>query len=163
MAQPPSHAVAAQAALCCTAADCSAAPKLLHKLIAAARKPANTSYGPCPARAFARSSDLLLLLLQLLLLLRVCLRSCPGGALAPLAHVHLSLLADQVGEAAANTADGSDGVHHLLLAINVGVQHTQNVLEVISGNEGLVSTRKDRMCQNMHRNKSGAAAISATR
>lgn len=59
------------------------------------------------------------------------------AAPAPLAHVHLGLLADQVGEAAANTADGCDGIHHLLLAINVGVQHTQNVLEVISGNEGL--------------------------
>jgi hypothetical protein len=56
---------------------------------------------------------------------------------SPLLHVNLALLAGQVREAARDTLDGRDGVHDLLLAIDVGVQHTQNVLESVSCNEGL--------------------------
>lgn len=51
------------------------------------------------------------------------------GAL-PLVEVDIGLLADQVGVAAANTLDLGQGVHNLLLAIDVGVEQTQNVLEV---------------------------------
>lgn len=61
----------------------------------------------------------------------------PRSTNSPLAHVNLSLLAGEVGEAATNTADGGQGVHDLLLAIHVGVQHTQNVLKVVAGDEGL--------------------------
>ena len=47
----------------------------------------------------------------------------------PLADIHLSLLAHSSGETATNTLDGCQGVDDLLLAINVGVEDTQNVLE----------------------------------
>ncbi len=61
---------------------------------------------------------------------------------SPLGHVHLGLLADQVGEPAADTADGGHGVHDLLLAIDVGVEHTQNVLELLARNERLQARRQ---------------------
>ena len=47
----------------------------------------------------------------------------------PLADINLSLLAHGSGETATNTLDGGQGVDDLLLAINVGVEDTQNVLE----------------------------------
>ena len=47
----------------------------------------------------------------------------------PLANIHLSLLAHGSGETATNTLDGCQGVDDLLLAIDVGVEDTQNVLE----------------------------------
>ena len=47
----------------------------------------------------------------------------------PLADINLSLLAHGSGETATNTLDGCQGVDDLLLAINVGVEDTQNVLE----------------------------------
>ena len=47
----------------------------------------------------------------------------------PLANIHLSFLAHGSGETATNTLDGCQGVDDLLLAINVGVEDTQNVLE----------------------------------
>ena len=48
----------------------------------------------------------------------------------PLANIHLSLLAHGSGETATNTLDGCQGVDDLLLAIDVGVEHTKNVLEL---------------------------------
>ena len=48
----------------------------------------------------------------------------------PLANIHLSLLAHGSGETAANTLDGGQGVDDLLLAIDVGVEDTKNVLEL---------------------------------
>lgn len=49
---------------------------------------------------------------------------------APLGQVNIGLLADQVGVAAPDTLDPGQGVHNLLLAIDVGVEQPQNVLEV---------------------------------
>ena len=49
---------------------------------------------------------------------------------APLANIHLSLLAHGSGETATNTLDGCQGIDDLLFAIDVGVEHTQNVLEL---------------------------------
>ena len=40
------------------------------------------------------------------------------------------LLEDDVGVTPADTLDGGHGEHDVPLAINVGVHHTQNVLEV---------------------------------
>lgn len=57
--------------------------------------------------------------------------------LLPLAEVQLRLLAADVGEAATNTPDGGQGVHNLLLAINVSVEHTQNMREVLVGHQRL--------------------------
>jgi len=48
-----------------------------------------------------------------------------------LVDVNVSTLDNSVGEATADTLDSSKGVGDLLLTINVGVDHTENVLEVI--------------------------------
>ena len=55
----------------------------------------------------------------------------------PFLEVDLSLLADDVRETPADTLDSGHGVHDVLLAINVGVEHTQNVLEVVCGYQRL--------------------------
>lgn len=56
---------------------------------------------------------------------------------SPLVHVHLSLLADHVREAAPDTPNGSHGIHDLLLAVNVGVENTENVLKLLASHERL--------------------------
>ena len=56
---------------------------------------------------------------------------------SPLVHVDVGLLADDVGEAAADTLDGGHGEHDLLLPIHVGVQQTQDMLEVLTGDQRL--------------------------
>lgn len=48
----------------------------------------------------------------------------------PLVQVHISFFADQVGVTASDTLDLGEGVHDLLLAIDVGVEETKNELEV---------------------------------
>lgn len=55
----------------------------------------------------------------------------------PLAEVDIGLLADQVGVTTTNTLDLGQGVHDLLLAVNIGVEQTQDVLEVrlLAGHE----------------------------
>lgn len=47
----------------------------------------------------------------------------------PLVEIDISLLADQVGVATADTLDLGQGVHDLLLTLNIGVKETQNELE----------------------------------
>ena len=49
----------------------------------------------------------------------------------PFVHVNIGLLASDVGESPSNTLDGGHSEHYLLLPIHVGVQHTQNVLEIL--------------------------------
>lgn len=57
------------------------------------------------------------------------LRETGGVAIfVPLVQVDISLLADQVGVSATDTLDLSQGVHDLLLAVNIGVQKTQDLL-----------------------------------
>jgi len=53
-----------------------------------------------------------------------------GELASALVRVNLSLLADEVGEAAANTTNGGEREHHLTAAIDVGIKNTQDVLEV---------------------------------
>jgi hypothetical protein len=48
----------------------------------------------------------------------------------PLVEVDIGLLADQVGVAASNTLDLGQGVHDLLLSIDVRVEETKDELEV---------------------------------
>jgi hypothetical protein len=55
----------------------------------------------------------------------------PGGRNVPLGKVNVGALASDVREAAADTLNVSKGVHDLLLTLNVGVQDTENVLEVV--------------------------------
>ena len=50
----------------------------------------------------------------------------------PLVEVDIGLFADKVGVATTDTLDLSQGVHDLALAINVGVEETQNVLSAQS-------------------------------
>ena len=45
-------------------------------------------------------------------------------------HINFGLLADQVGESLANTNNLGHGEHTLPLTVDVGVQHTQDVLEL---------------------------------
>ena len=47
----------------------------------------------------------------------------------PLIEVDIGLLAHQVGVTTADTLDAGQGVHNLLLAIDVGVEKTENVLD----------------------------------
>lgn len=47
-----------------------------------------------------------------------------------LVEIDFGLLANQVRKPAAATLDGRQGEHHLLASINVGVEDTQNVLEI---------------------------------
>jgi hypothetical protein len=55
-----------------------------------------------------------------------------GGQVAgTLGEIDIGLLADQVGVAATDTLDLGQGVHDLLLAIDVRVQQTDDVLEAI--------------------------------
>jgi len=55
----------------------------------------------------------------------------PGGFCGvPLVQVNIGLLADQVRVAATDTLDLGQGVHNLLLSIDVGVEETQDELEV---------------------------------
>ena len=48
----------------------------------------------------------------------------------PLVEVNIGLLADTVGVSSAHALDSGQGVHDLLLAIDVGVEQTQDELEV---------------------------------
>lgn len=50
---------------------------------------------------------------------------------SPLVHVDICLLARDVGKATPDTLDGGEGEHDLFLPINVRIQQTQNVLEVL--------------------------------
>ncbi|GER55364.1 oligopeptidase [Striga asiatica] len=49
----------------------------------------------------------------------------------PLVHVNISLLANDIGKPAADTLDGGQREHDLLLPVHVSVLHTQNVLEIL--------------------------------
>ena len=48
----------------------------------------------------------------------------------PLIQVHIGFFANQVGVTASNALDLGEGVHDLLLAIDVGVEETKDELEV---------------------------------
>ena len=63
--------------------------------------------------------------------------SCRKAAHIPLVEVNIGLLADQVGVTATDTLDLGQGVHDLLLAVNIGVEQTKDVLEVrlLAGHE----------------------------
>lgn len=52
-----------------------------------------------------------------------------GGGI-PLVQVHIGFLAHQVGVSTSDALDFGEGVHDLLLAIDVGVEETKNELEV---------------------------------
>ena len=50
--------------------------------------------------------------------------------LLPLVEIDISLLTSDVGETTTNTLDGSQGNGNLILTVNVGVEQTDNVLEL---------------------------------
>lgn len=45
----------------------------------------------------------------------------------PLVQIDIGLLADQVGVSAADTLDLGQGVHNLLLSVDIGVEKTENL------------------------------------
>jgi len=51
------------------------------------------------------------------------------------AHVNVGLLQGNVGEPPSNTLDCSDGEHSVPLSLQIGVHHTQDVLEVVWRNQ----------------------------
>jgi hypothetical protein len=59
--------------------------------------------------------------------------------------VNFRLLADKVGEALANTNNLGHGKHSLALTIDVGVQHTENVLKLRSHHQALMSKQKTKL------------------
>ena len=48
----------------------------------------------------------------------------------PLIQVHIGFFANQVGITASNALDLGEGVHDLLLAVDVGIEETEDELEV---------------------------------
>ena len=59
-----------------------------------------------------------------------------------LAEIDIGLLADQVGVSATDTRDLGQGVHDLLLAIDVCVQQTDDVLEAMQSQRCLVRSSR---------------------
>ena len=55
-----------------------------------------------------------------------------GKSTSSSGYINFGLLADGVGESSTNTGDLAQSVHDLSLTINVGIEHTQNVLELVS-------------------------------
>lgn len=53
-----------------------------------------------------------------------------GKFTSTLIQVDIGLLANKVGVATANTLDSGHGINYLLLAINIGIEQTKDVLEV---------------------------------
>ena len=53
-----------------------------------------------------------------------------GSGGIPLVQVDIGFFANQVRITASNTLDLGEGVHDLLLAIDVGVEETKNELEI---------------------------------
>ena len=60
----------------------------------------------------------------------------------PLGEVHIGLLTDQIRISATDAFDLSQGIHDLLPAVNIGVQKTQDELEVrlLAGHERCKNT-----------------------
>lgn len=52
------------------------------------------------------------------------------GIIVPFVQINIGFLADQVGVSSTHTLDLGQGVHDLLFAIDVGVEDTQDELEV---------------------------------
>jgi len=54
--------------------------------------------------------------------------------------VDIGLLENQVGETSANTSDGGQGVHDLVLSVDVGVSNTEQLLEArLTDHERLIT------------------------
>jgi len=53
-----------------------------------------------------------------------------------LVHINVCSLADKIGKSSTATLDVGESKHHLLAAINVGSENSENVLEIVGLNEG---------------------------
>lgn len=72
-----------------------------------------------------------------------------------LVQVDIGLLADEVGVAATDTLDLGEGVDNLLLAVNVGVEQTQDELEVrLETRQPLASQMKTQAIDQARRSES---------
>jgi hypothetical protein len=61
-----------------------------------------------------------------------------------LLEINLSLLHSEIGKATTTALDVGQGVHDLLVSLNVGVEDTQNVLEIVGHNEGHILKQYER-------------------
>ena len=55
-----------------------------------------------------------------------------GQVSGALVHVHLGLLADEARESSAETLDLCEGKDHVTAALDVGIEDTENVLELLA-------------------------------
>jgi hypothetical protein len=78
-----------------------------------------------------------------------------GKSTSTTVNVNFSLLADQVGEALADTNNLGHGEHNLALSIDVSVQHTKNVLKLISHLQTLLEIRRIIVNKKLNDWKSG--------
>lgn len=60
------------------------------------------------------------------------MRIMSGDRYAPLVEVNIGLFACNVGVATTDTLDLGQGVHDFALAVNIGVEQTQDVLDALS-------------------------------
>lgn len=65
-----------------------------------------------------------------------------GTFTGPFVQVDIGLLQHNVGETSADTLDGGHGEHDFALAIDVGAEDTQNVLEFLGDDQRLKNTGK---------------------
>jgi hypothetical protein len=49
----------------------------------------------------------------------------------PFTHVYVCLLANKVRKSSPHSLDGGQGKHDLLSSINIGIEHTQNMLKIL--------------------------------
>ncbi len=81
-----------------------------------------------------------------------------GRKNSPLVEVNVRLLADDVGEPSADTLDLGEGVHHLVLAVHIGVKQT------VRGREGKVArTVSNRPCTEGKRSALGVRTAECAR
>jgi hypothetical protein len=66
-----------------------------------------------------------------------CLKLFSTQFSCALSQVYFRLLAADGGETATHTSNGSQSVQDLLLSVNVGIQHTENMCETVWCHKGL--------------------------
>ena len=83
---------------------------------------------------------------------RLCMTPVPQSicGCSPLPEVDLCLFADDVAEPPADTLDGGHGIHDVLLAIHIGVENTQDVLEIVSCYQALQSSATNMRSTALH-------------
>jgi hypothetical protein len=63
------------------------------------------------------------------------LKLCSTQLSSTFTHVYVCLLANKVRKSSPHSLDGGQGKHDLLSSINIGIEHTQNMLKILICNE----------------------------